>query len=299
MKSNTHHVSASAVETIGLQAREHPLVFTDTFGSLEEYCLFLMHLRAYEEAARRSDGVSVLDLGCNNGYGTHLLADSASSVIGCDVSESALADARKRYPELDFRQVDGVTLPFANSQFDLVTSFQVIEHVPDTAAYIAEIRRVLKSPGMAIFTTPNAAIRLDPGMPPWNRFHVREYRADELVIPLRNAFDDVRILGLFAADELYQVEYQRCQKALLRNRNPSNPSRPSTLSANMASFAKSILPLSAVNALRRLKRHHPRIERADSPLDARVQSRFSTKDMHYAETDLDSALDLMAICTKG
>jgi SAM-dependent methyltransferase len=146
-------MNPSAQEVIELQAGEHPLAFRDRFETIQDYCLHLMHMRAYEEAARRSKGLHVLDLGCNNGYGTNLIGAAAASVIGCDVSESALADARRRFPAIDFRRIDGISLPIADSQFDLVASFQVIEHIADTGPYLAEISRVLRPGGTALLTT--------------------------------------------------------------------------------------------------------------------------------------------------
>src|SRR5438046_2777514 len=122
-----------------------------------------MHLRAYEAAAQRAKALRVLDLGCNNGYGTNIIGAVAASVIGCDVSEAALADAYRRFPKIEFRRIDGISLPFPHDQFDMVTSFQVIEHIADTESYLAEIWRVLRPGGIALLTTPNAAIRLDPG----------------------------------------------------------------------------------------------------------------------------------------
>lgn len=103
-------------------------------------------------------------------------------------------------------------------------SFQVIEHIANAGAYLSEIARVLRSDGVALFTTPNAAIRLDPGMKPWNEFHVREYLAEELSALLRATFPGVAVRGLFAADELYRTEFERCQKVLtsMRKKTPSS-----------------------------------------------------------------------------
>jgi SAM-dependent methyltransferase len=276
-----------------LQAEEHPLVFSDTFSSLPEYCLHLMHLRAYEEVAPLAKDKAVLDLGCNNGYGTNELARVAHRAVGLDVSETAVADARRRFggagPE--FRVFDGNQIPFDDGTFSTVTSFQVIEHVVDTGAYLDEIARVLQPDGTAVFTTPNAAIRLDPGMKPWNRFHVQEFQAGQLEDLLRTAFPSVVVRGLFATEDVYSIEYERCQSALRearhaagRRRRPQPPWRR---------LAKAALPKSAVDILR-ARRHRLKAK----PLDSAVQSRYSTRDLFYRDSDLSRALDLMAICRK-
>jgi ubiquinone/menaquinone biosynthesis C-methylase UbiE len=102
-------------------------------------------------------GDRVLDLGCGAGTFTALAADSgASSVIGADVAQAALTRARRDHPELDFRQIAASgPLPFSDNQFELVWASEVIEHVPDTAAWLSEVRRVLVPGGRLALTTPN------------------------------------------------------------------------------------------------------------------------------------------------
>jgi SAM-dependent methyltransferase len=282
---------------IELQASEHPLVASDHFESAEEFCLFLMHMRAYEEARQRCRGLRVLDLGCNNGYGTNLIADSAAFVVGCDVSLAAIEDARRRYPGIEFHQVGGVSLPFGDGEFDMVASFQVIEHIVEAAPYLEEIRRVLKPHGTALLTTPNAAIRLDPGMHPWNRFHVREYRSQGLRELLETAFDRVEICGLFAAEELYRLEYSRCHAALKRHRGSQPRAGMARIGRRLATAINPLLRSLALGR-RRGAVGRPAVAGHSREFDRSMLSRFSTRDMYYASGDLDRALDLLAICVK-
>ena len=292
---------ARTEEVIRLQAEEHPLVFTDRPASNEEYCLQLMHRKAYEEIRELARGKVVLDFGCNNGYGTKELSHHASATVGVDVSARAIEDARRRYSGegITFYLFDGVRLPFADEHFDLVTSFQVIEHIVDVDAYLVEIYRVLKLQGMAVFTTPNAAIRLDPGMKPWNQFHVREYRSDELASILHSRFADVTIRGLFATETLYAVEYDRCQKARAIARWQAGsgtwPTSLASLESALTGLALRVLPKFAIHALRRIRRSLTRGVRTDGI--GKVE--FTTSDLFYRQTDLEGALDLMAICHKG
>jgi SAM-dependent methyltransferase len=288
-------MTSSAQAVIDLQATAHPLEFFNEFATVEDFCLSLMHRRAYEEVASRSHGKRVLDLGCNNGWGTDFLSSVAASVTGIDVSAAAVADARRRFPNGDFHLFDGLSLPFETGAFDLVASLQVIEHVPDTGPYLREIMRVLTPGGTAIFTTPNAAIRLDPGMKPWNRFHVREYLAAELHDDLAREFSRVTVRGLSAVDELYQVEYRRCQKALQAARRPPAPRKPS-----LAGLVKSVLPEPLVDRLRRLRSATPSLPAAaPSSIDPEFLARYSTADLFYRDDDLGAAIDLIAICAKG
>lgn len=199
---------------IKFQADLHEMVHVEGFRTLEDYCLFLVHRKAYEEAAQITSNKTVLDLGCNNGYGTAILQAQCQEVIGVDISPKAIAEARQRFGQagIEFRLVDGVQLPFEAERFEAVVSFQVIEHISDYAAYLSEIRRVLVPGGLALLATPNAEIRLDPGMKPWNPFHIREFTGAELKELLQSYFSQVTIRGLFAKEDLYRIELNRVQQ---------------------------------------------------------------------------------------
>lgn len=286
----------SSRDNIQFQADEHPLVFTGTFASLPEYCLHLMHQRAYEEAVALSKGKTVLDLGCNNGYGTSEIVRVSSHAVGLDISATAIADARQRFGDagIDFRVFDGKRIPFDDHSFDVIVSFQVIEHVTDPRPYLHEITRVLRPDGVAVFTTPNAAIRLDPGMRPWNQFHTREFLAEELEDLLRTVFLGVSVRGLFAADALYNVEFERCQAALRAARQKAV--LRSRVRSGLRGLAKAVLPDAAITVLKARRRG---MAQQGARLDPNLQARYSTADFFYRSTNLARALDLMAICRPG
>jgi SAM-dependent methyltransferase len=292
------------------QAEEHPLIREETFTSLPERVLHLIHERAYEEALARSDGLDVLDLGCNTGYGLQKLARVARRAVGADVNRAALAEARIRLgQEAELVLVDGIRLPFPDASFDLGTSFQVVEHVDDPAPYLAEICRVLRPGGAAMFTTPNAVIRLDPGMPPWNTFHVREYSPRELPGVFVPFFREVEVRGMFATPAVYDVEFARVDAARVAHTRrqlgltarPSGRRRPLPLRV-----LRRILPepvaaaLRAIRAgLRRLTGRPPVDRRAAAPKPAPPAldpASLSIGDLWYSTEDLDRALDLIAIC---
>lgn len=102
------------------------------------------------------DGDRVLDLGCGAGEFTAQLAEAGAVAVGVDVADAALRRARTRHPGLDFRiaAIDG-PLPLGDNEFDLVWASEVIEHVPDTARWLSEVRRVLAVGGRLLLTTPS------------------------------------------------------------------------------------------------------------------------------------------------
>jgi SAM-dependent methyltransferase len=150
--------------------------------------VYAEHLVRYRFAAQLCDGHDVLDAACGEGYGTALLARTARSVVGVDIDETAVAAATARY-ELDFRTADIASMPFDDESFDVVVSFETIEHVPDPEAALAEYARVLRSDGVLVISTPNADEYLDD-----NEFHTREFTPREFTDLLGTRFGPVRFL---------------------------------------------------------------------------------------------------------
>jgi len=117
--------------------------------------------RAAERRARTlgerppSPSLHVLDVGCGEGQLTAAIADAGYRVLGVDVAEEPLRRARSRRADLELRRVepDG-DWPLADGSFDAVWSGETIEHVADTARWLSELRRVLRSDGSLILSTP-------------------------------------------------------------------------------------------------------------------------------------------------
>jgi SAM-dependent methyltransferase len=146
------------------------------------------HRAAYEFAAARFPGASVLDLGCGSGSGTALLAQSGARAVGVD---RVAPDAHSRAPGASFCRADIDALPFRARRFDAVVSFQVIEHLADPAPYLHAIGELLAADGAALLSTPNR--QLSDGV---NPFHVREYLSAELREVLARQFARVELLGV-------------------------------------------------------------------------------------------------------
>lgn len=255
--------------------RQHPLVPTQ-FYNLHQLVLYLIHTKAYERAAEFAAGRSVLDWGCNHGYGLTILRQGGSrQIAGLDVSAAAIAAAQERLPECrdSLRVYDGSNVPFVAHSFELVTSFQVVEHIADCEQYLGQIKSVLQPGGVVFFTTPNRLLRLAPGMKPWNEFHVREFAPAELAELLQPWFPQVEILGLRGTPEIEQIYLQDCA------------------AARRAASRGAIY-----RAARRLWQPCKRFLHGSPQLLASSQlQRFSTDQLHYSSQNLDEGLDLMAV----
>jgi 2-polyprenyl-3-methyl-5-hydroxy-6-metoxy-1,4-benzoquinol methylase len=110
--------------------------------------------------ARRDDrrleaGVRVLDVGCGDGRLTAELARAGVSVVGVDVAAEALRRARETNPDLKLGLIPAEgPWPLEDSSFDVVWAGDTIEHVADTPAWLSEVRRVLRSGGTLLLSTP-------------------------------------------------------------------------------------------------------------------------------------------------
>ncbi len=117
--------------------------------------------RTAERRARLLDRSSpsaplrVLDVGCGEGQMTAAIADAGYQVLGVDVAEEPLRRARSRHAELELLRVEpGGEWPLADASFDAAWSGETIEHVADTARWLSELRRALRSGGGLILSTP-------------------------------------------------------------------------------------------------------------------------------------------------
>jgi len=157
-----------------------------------EVDLWNEHLSRYLFASRLCRFKKVIDLGCGSGYGSAELADKAESVVGVDVSESAIAEARQTYqaPNLQFQVASLDQLPFADASFHLGVCFEVIEHLADYRALLAEAKRVLAPGGQLVISTPNISFYAESRkLNGPNPFHEHEFSYQEFREVLNEYFD--------------------------------------------------------------------------------------------------------------
>ncbi len=144
------------------------------------------HWHRYSVTLSAARGRRVLDAACGEGYGSRLLADTASEVVGIDIDAATIGHAVARYaarPNLRYIQASCATLPLAAGSVDLIVSFETIEHLDNQTATLAEFRRVLAPTGALVISSPNKAVYSDEtGLA--NEFHVRELTRDELAAKL-------------------------------------------------------------------------------------------------------------------
>jgi SAM-dependent methyltransferase len=237
------------------------------------------HLAAYQACLPFiRDGV-VLDGGCGEGHGARYLAASARLVVGVDRSwESVRGALRGGARNVVFSRSDLGSLPFRDGSFDVVCSFQVLEHLRQPVPLLREAVRVLRPSGLAILTTPNRLTSFSE-----NPYHVREYEPAELRELIAPLFASVTLLGIFGNDRVRQLQSSRRRHVeRILSLDPIRLRRLLPESVRKWAFA-------------RLARFVRRRMRADH---GAAFSELDPSDFTVRANGLEESIDLLAICRK-
>lgn len=137
-----------------------------------------IHQRLFKAYVIARDYINgdVLEVGCGEGRGVDQVIGKAKSFTAVDKIGEVVDNLQRKYPEgrfirMSIPPLDGI----GDNSYDVVLSFQVIEHIADDRLFLSEIHRVLRPGGILLLTTPNRKMSLTRN--PW---HIREYLAGEL-----------------------------------------------------------------------------------------------------------------------
>lgn len=254
--------------------RERPS-FEESNNVTVKRCFF-----AYEFARDFVKNKISTDIGCADGYGTQYLANYAKTITGVDYSEVTIADARQKNKDktnLNFISGKVPPIPLPDESMDIITAFQFIEHIHERAAFIKDVKRVLKPGGMFLCTTPNNKMSIAR-----NPFHVHEFTFAEMKKETE---------GVFTKIELYGVQ---------------GNSKVNKYYADNAAWAKKILkwdplgihkiiPASLLvipyNFLTSLMRKNLKTQNIDT-------IKIETKDFFLTKDNIDQTWDIFLIATK-
>ncbi|HWP65481.1 MAG TPA: methyltransferase domain-containing protein [Candidatus Limnocylindria bacterium] len=244
-------------------------------GTDEEFAVDMArHVAAYRWAMEQADGKTVLDVGCGEGYGTAMLAEVAAQAVGLDRAEAVVAaSARYRAPNLAYRSTDLSRLTAVEERFDLVVSFQVIEHVPDPVAFLGGLKHCTAPGGRVLVTTPNRLMSVSE-----NPYHLREWTAPELLALAQPVLPTARMLGMHGSERVLAWERARGEQVqrILRL-------DPWGIRHRLPGFlVRGIFPKLARLVRRRLAATTPAAD-------------IGPGDFHVSEHDLERALDLVLV----
>ncbi|GAB0157822.1 hypothetical protein CHRYSEOSP005_31080 [Chryseobacterium sp. Alg-005] len=265
-------------------------ILNENFNNKSEFYIHLMHIATYEYAKSFVKGKKVLDFGCGSGYGTQMLSEDAQSVTGVDISKEAIEFAKTNYTasRLDFKTIPEIS----NEKFDIITSFQVIEHVPNDNQYVTDLKRLLNPGGYLLISTPDKTNRLfNYIQQPWNIFHLKEYTAGSLHHLLQKHFNQVEVLKIGSDSDLVLEEINRTKKQKILT-------LPCTLS--IYPYSVRVFLLNALKSLFELKKKlkpEAQKEVTENSITNNFTSQYSQKDIKI-EKDMQYSTDLLVICIK-
>lgn len=156
------------------------------------------HLVRYQFAGNFIDKEQiVLDVPCGSGYGTNLMARYAKNVVGVDKDSGAIGHAKEFFSgrNIDFYKGNAEHLGemFERKQlFDVVVSFEGIEHLEHPDVFLLEIKKVLAPEGILIISTP----RKPHGSP----YHTVEFSLEEFTKILNVQFKVQAMYGQIFTD---------------------------------------------------------------------------------------------------
>lgn len=138
-----------------LEISTHPPGSAGFFADLDQYHFEKLHhllsLIHFDEWA----GKDVLDVGCGAGVEVVRFARAGARVTGVDIAASAITLARQNLEQQGLTAAlevaDGEQLPFPDASFDLVFAHGVVQYTGDDRRMVAEIHRVLRPGGLAVF----------------------------------------------------------------------------------------------------------------------------------------------------
>lgn len=144
-----------------------------------------IHIARYALARNLCRGKKVLDIACGEGYGSRLLLEwGATEVVGIDVSEDAVVRANKNFLKSGIRYLCGdaqnIDQIIAGEKFDLIVSFETIEHIPRPDEYLSAIARLRSRDACVVISCPNDWWYY-PNENEGNIFHVRKYSYEEFI----------------------------------------------------------------------------------------------------------------------
>ena len=153
----------------------------------------------------------VLEVGCGEGRGIERLTKNARSFTAVDKIKPVIEELKQKYPGGRFLSMNIPPLSgLEDNAYDLLVSFQVIEHIKDDVLFLKEIHRVMRPGGTALLTTPNRRLTLTRN--PW---HIREYLPEELEALARKIFPEVTVKGITGNNKV-MTYYEENKKSVKR-----------------------------------------------------------------------------------
>lgn len=167
-------------------------------------------IHKYIFASEFSKNKIILDIACGIGYGSDIILNNNEPkfLVAADNYFDGIRFGKNSYHRsINFCNLSALQLPFADHCFDVVVSFETIEHLKDLQIFLNDVSRILKKDGMFICSTPNRVWSQRVGIQ--NPFHIKEYTHNELIEILSKHFTKIKSHGQVetASDLLFKFPF--------------------------------------------------------------------------------------------
>jgi 2-polyprenyl-3-methyl-5-hydroxy-6-metoxy-1,4-benzoquinol methylase len=142
------------------------------------------HFARYLYASKYGVGKRILDAACGSGFGSAYMAELADFVLGLDLDDGLIKLAREKYPLPNLRfEVHDLNKPITDAGlFDLITSFETLEHVRRVRRCLSNLAHVLTDHGIALISVPNGTKELlESKEKPYHKVHFSAADFDDLL----------------------------------------------------------------------------------------------------------------------
>lgn len=244
--------------------------------------LYQEALARYEFALRfLKPDFKVLDLGCGTGYGTALLSQHSSAVTGVDRDSETIAYAARRYRHhrnLIFKKFDVFSLPHHFGTFDVITCFELIEHLSDLSRFLKTVQKFLSPKGILILSTPNKSVVSPDGLSN-SQYHVNEFTLPQLKKLLLPGFSQIKFFGQQKSSQAldYFESFLASQKV-----------RQNLVDKDKLNLRK-LLPRTTKEKI---------WKQFGGFFGRRAQEQLTTADFPFSQTDVPKSYYLLAVCQK-
>lgn len=199
---------------------------------------FWDHVVRYWWASDQASKLSVLDCATGKGYGAFIIAQNADKVLGIDLNPHSINIAKNSFQSqhnLSYKLQDVFKLEELEEKFDLITAFEVIEHLPPqlTDKFISSLAKALNPNGKLLLSTPNHDVVMKSyvHLP---CFHINNFKSIELEAMLKKHFTKVEMLGQFRKRNglekiIFDIDYfnlRHSLKNLFKSRPKHNLDHP-------------------------------------------------------------------------
>lgn len=123
---------------------------------------------------------AILEIGSGHGAMIKYLLDNGFGAVGLEINDKYIKSAKENFG-VNLMKFNGKNYPFEKNKFDIIISFDVFEHIPNTHFHLQEIKRVLKNDGCYLLGTPNKITNIlfeiikEKSLTEWRKYHCSLY----------------------------------------------------------------------------------------------------------------------------